>query len=123
MILKSLIFGIAVAISNVNDKVDGYKGNKSCLALALSGGGSKGSYQAGVLYGLVMNDADKSKYSYDIISGVSAGSINAFALSIFPKGEEVSMVKYISDTWANLKESNVFKRWSPFGIITGFTEK
>jgi len=99
------------------------KANKSCLALALSGGGSKGSYQAGVLYGLVMNDADKSKYSYDIISGVSAGSINAFAVSLFAKGDEVILVQYLSDTWANLKENNVFKRWSPFGIITGFTEK
>ena len=53
------------------------------MALALSGGGSKGSYQAGVLYGLVMNDEDKSKYAYDIISGVSAGSINAFGMSLF----------------------------------------
>jgi predicted acylesterase/phospholipase RssA len=39
-----------------------------------------------------MNDEDKSKYSYDIISGVSAGSINSFAISLFPKGEEKTMV-------------------------------
>ena len=42
----------------------------------MSGGGSKGSYEAGVLYGLVNNDPDKTKYAYDVVTGVSAGSIN-----------------------------------------------
>ena len=31
-----------------------------CLALAMSGGGAIGSYEAGALYGLVMNSKDKS---------------------------------------------------------------
>ena len=49
-----------------------------------------------------MNDEDKSKYAYDIISGVSAGSINAFGMSLFAQGEEEIMVQYLSDVWADL---------------------
>ena len=58
----------------------------------MSGGGSKGSYEAGVLYGMIMNDPDKSKYEYDVVTGVSAGSINAFGMSLFQPGDEVNMV-------------------------------
>jgi len=58
----------------------------------MSGGGSKGSYEAGVLYGMIMNDPDKSKYAYDVVTGVSAGSINAFGMSLFQPGDEVNMV-------------------------------
>ena len=58
----------------------------------MSGGGSKGSYEAGVLFGLVNNDQDKSKYAYDVITGVSAGSINSVAVSLFVPGDEVNMV-------------------------------
>ena len=58
----------------------------------MSGGGSKGSYEAGVLFGLVNNDQDKSKYAYDVVTGVSAGSINSVAVSLFVPGDEVNMV-------------------------------
>ena len=95
------------------------KDGATCKALALSGGGSKGSYEAGVLYGLVMNDADKTKYAYDVVTGVSAGAINTGAISIFKPGDEVNMVQFLSDTWAGINDKNVYEQWSPFGIITG----
>ena len=65
---------------------------KSCKALAMSGGGNKGAFEAGALYGLVMNDPDKTKYAYDVVTGVSAGSINTGAVSLFKPGDEVNMV-------------------------------
>ena len=89
----------------------------------MSGGGSKGSYEAGVLFGLVNNDQDKSKYAYDVVTGVSAGSINSVAVSLFVPGDEVNMVYFMSDTWANLKEDSVFINWKPLGIITGITDE
>ena len=91
MIFKSLIISL-LAVScaaQLNEKSNSLK---SCRALAMSGGGSKGSYEAGVLYGLVNNDPDKSKYAYDVVTGVSAGSINSIAVSLFAPGDETNMV-------------------------------
>ena len=83
-----LTFGVATT-----DSVDkSAKSEKSCRALALSGGGAKGSFEAGALYGLVMNDVDKSKYRYDVVTGVSAGAINTGAISLFEIGDEENLV-------------------------------
>ena len=50
----------------------------------LSGGGSNGAWEAGVLWGFTHygNPAD---FAYDVVTGVSAGAIN----TIFFAGEEV----------------------------------
>ena len=44
----------------------------------MSGGGSKGSYEAGALWGLYFTDvnATSDKYAYDVMTGVSAGALN-----------------------------------------------
>jgi predicted acylesterase/phospholipase RssA len=81
----------------------------------MSGGGVKGAYEAGVLYGMYnAEQTDKSKFAYDIVSGVSAGSINAGALSMFAKGDEGNTFKILSDTWANAVSGNIYKNWWPF---------
>ena len=64
----------------------------------MSGGGSHGSYEAGVLYSLI--NSNPKDFEYDVITGVSAGSINALAASVFEIGDEVTMVNWLSDTWA-----------------------
>ena len=61
---------------------------KSCRALAMSGGGAYGAYEAGALWGLIQNSEDKSGFKYDVVTGVSAGSINALAVSLFSPGDE-----------------------------------
>jgi len=55
--------------------------------LALSGGGSKGAYEAGVIYGLV-NNGNPEDFQWDAVTGVSVGSINAAGLALFPIGNE-----------------------------------
>jgi len=90
MIFKSLIISL-LAVSCAAQLNKKSNSSKSCRALAMSGGGSKGSYEAGVLYGLVNNDPDKSKYAYDVVTGVSAGSINSIAVSLFAPGDETNM--------------------------------
>jgi len=57
MKFKSLILIMMTFLSSSkgNDKIDRDNKTKRCYALSMSGGGSKGSYEAGVLYGLVMN--------------------------------------------------------------------
>lgn len=92
-----------------------------CYALALSGGGSIGSYEAGVLWGLV-NNGTPGDYEWDVVSGVSAGAINSAAVSFFPPGNEAQMVQYLSDTWASLHDDDVYVKWTG-GIVTGLTMK
>jgi predicted acylesterase/phospholipase RssA len=60
----------------------------------LSGGANKGSYEAGVIYGLsrLLNGTDMA---YDVMTGVSAGSLNVGGLSMFPVGEEKAMADWL----------------------------
>jgi len=62
----------------------------------MSGGASKGAYEAGVLWGMYFEDTDKTKYEYDVVTGVSVGSINAGWVSLYEKGDEEAMIKGIS---------------------------
>lgn len=63
----------------------------------MSGGGAKGSYEAGALWGLYFTDTDKTKYQYDVVTGVSAGAINTAAVSLFAPGDEVNMLNFLTE--------------------------
>jgi predicted acylesterase/phospholipase RssA len=95
---------------------------KECKALAMSGGGAKGSYEAGALWGLYYTDTDKSKYAYDVVTGVSAGGINTAAVSLFAPGDEENMLNFLTEQWQTLTEKQVFTNWKPAGIITGLLD-
>ena len=56
-----------------------------CRGLVLSGGGSNGAWEVGVISGFV-NSGNTSDFEWDVISGVSAGSINTAALIGYPLG-------------------------------------
>lgn len=89
-----------------------------CRALALSGGGNNGAWEAGVLWGF-MNYGDVADFEYDVITGVSAGSINAMAMSGWAAGTQVEMTQWLSDLWKNLHTSDVWVDWS-LGKASGF---
>ncbi len=78
-----------------------------CHALALSGGGSKGAYEAGVIHGLV-HSLEPSEVTWDVVSGVSAGSMNAAGMSIFKVGEEMKMSAFIDELWLNINNSDIW---------------
>ena len=59
----------------------------------LGGGGTRGAYQAGAMWGLLKNVEDLSKYKYDVVSGVSAGTINGAAFATYEKGDEIDAVE------------------------------
>lgn len=61
-----------------------------CRALALSGGANYGSWEAGVMWGLV-HYGDSADFAWDVITGVSAGAINVAATAVFATGDEVDM--------------------------------
>ena len=90
----------------------------NCRALALSGGGNNGAWEAGVLWGF-MNYGNPADFEYDVITGVSAGSINALAMSGWEAGSGLEMVQWMSDLWKNLHTSDVWVDWS-LGKASGF---
>ena len=72
-----------------------------------------------MLHGLYHNTEDKDKYEYDVYSGVSAGAINLFALSLFEKGEMEKALDYMGYTWQTMGNKDVFRKWKG-GIAGGF---
>jgi NTE family protein len=80
-------------------------------ALVLSGGGSKGAYQAGALQHIL----GEQKTHYDIVCGVSVGALNSSFIGMFKLNEEQECSQLLSDLWSKINHSNVYKRWFPFG--------
>ena len=75
----------------------------------MSGGGNKGAWETGVLWGL-MNYGNPVDYEWDVVIGVSAGSINAFGVSGFAPEDGVEMTDFMSGLWHDLHTSDI---WVP----------
>ena len=78
-------------------------------ALVLSGGGTHGAYQVGVLKRLLVDEENH----YDIVAGVSVGAINAAGIAQFKKGQELLCHKYLDDLWRTVDNSTVWKHHFP----------
>ena len=78
-----------------------------CRILSMSGGGSKGAYEAGVIHSVV-NTLKGTEAQYDVISGVSVGAINSAAFSLFAKGDEIELGDFMVNLWKEMKNSNVY---------------
>jgi predicted acylesterase/phospholipase RssA len=51
---------------------------------------------------------------YDVISGISVGSINAGGLSLYPKGQEKEATELLRTMWLNLTNNDIWKFWPGF---------
>lgn len=87
----------------------------------MSGGGSNGAWEAGIFWGF-LNYGDPTDFAYDVVSGVSAGSMNTAAIAGFKVGDEMEASQYLSDMYKNLHTSDVWVDW-PFGKVQGLTRK
>lgn len=84
-------------------------------ALILSGGGARAAYQVGVLQA-VSDILPNLKHPFPIISGTSAGAINAAALAAHP-GSFHRSAHDLADMWRNLEIDDVFKHdWRTLSI-------
>jgi NTE family protein len=75
------------------------------LAIVLSGGGARAAYQVGLLRGLARRFPDAR---FPIITGVSAGAINATFLASHP-GSLKEAAEELTDIWSNLHLEDVFR--------------
>jgi predicted patatin/cPLA2 family phospholipase len=76
----------------------------TCKVLSLSGGGSLGAFEIGVASTLM----EKSGGNWDIITGVSAGSINVAYLSTITKGEEKLFIDDYKKLWLSTSNNQVY---------------
>lgn len=78
------------------------------LGLAMTGGGARGAYQAGVLKRIGEISRVQQGSPFPIIGGASAGAINGSALAA-GSDNFVLVTKVLSELWSNLKPSDVFR--------------
>ena len=67
-----------------------------CHAIVLSGGANNGAWESGVIWGL-LHYGKAEDYEWDVVSGISAGSINTAAMSPWGVGDEYVMSEWLSD--------------------------
>lgn len=79
---------------------------RDCNVLALSGGGSFGAVEMGVLDSVV-NDG-RAPYSYDIITGISAGGLNTGFLSYYKDVRDG--LPEILKIYSTIKTPNIYTR-------------
>ena len=63
-----------------------------CCALVFSGGSNNGAWEVGVIWGLV-HYGDPKDFTWDVVSGISAGAINTGALATWATGTEFEMTE------------------------------
>jgi predicted acylesterase/phospholipase RssA len=56
--------------------------SKKCRVLVLEAGGDRGAYHAGAFRQFV-NSLPADEVAYDVITGISAGGLNAGAIALF----------------------------------------
>jgi NTE family protein len=79
------------------------------LGLAMTGGGARGAYQAGVLKRLgEIKRVKTSGNPFPIIGGASAGAVNGGALAM-GANDFSQVTSVLANLWANLKPSDVFR--------------
>ena len=80
---------------------------QTCRALVMSGGGNNGAWEAGILWGLA-NYGNETDFYYDIMTGVSAGAINAAGAAGFAPNDVKNTAQFLSDTWASLTTDQIW---------------
>ena len=84
--MKAIVFASAVLLAAQSHAK---KEEGKCYALVLSGGGTNGAWEAGVIWGL-MNYGDPTDFEWDMVVGISAGSINTVGMIGFDPADGVN---------------------------------
>jgi NTE family protein len=78
------------------------------IGLVLSGGGARAAYQVGVLKAICRLMPNDSKNPFQIISGTSAGAINAVALASY-SGHYKLGIRSLENIWKNFSSDQVYR--------------
>jgi predicted acylesterase/phospholipase RssA len=73
-------------------------------AVILSGGGAYAAYEVGVMKALFTGECQATDYKFlnpGIMTGTSAGAINAAILASYPDTDICTLIRYLEDVWVN----------------------
>jgi len=112
--IGKLTVGALIGYQGVAASLDDGK----CRALVLSGGASWGAWEIGVLWGLARY-GNPDDFHWDVLSGISAGSINTAGLVLWAPEDVVEMTQWMSDVWASLTTDQILLE-RPEGILNSF---
>lgn len=87
-----------------------------CRVLAMRGGGSKGAYEVGSLRAMA-HMLDPIDIAYDVIEGVSIGSINAAFYATFERGDEKAAIDRMEKLWLSLPVKDFWDWWPMLGPL------
>ena len=87
----------------------------------MSGGGSYGCYETGVVWGL-LHYGNPDDYRWDVFTGISAGSINAGMMAVWPYGMEVQMSENISYMETISDPKDTLAMWNEVPMMPGPVE-
>jgi len=84
----------------------------------MSGGANRGAYEAGAVHGLsnLLNGTDAY---YDVVTGVSTGSLNKAAMSVWTPNQAKPIADLLINFWRFFTRDKVFLEL-PGGLKEGF---
>ena len=86
--------------------------SSKCRVLSLAGGGDKGAFTVGAFSALA-SLLPSEDVQYDVIVGVSVGSINGSLIALSAKGEELSVAAELEQLWGLMKgRASVWQHWT-----------
>ncbi len=88
------------------DEPDAPPGGGAGTALALTGGGARAAYQAGVLRGIAQHVPN---FRPDVLTGVSAGALNGAFLAASAHLPFADAVGQLVDVWRDLRAEHVYR--------------
>lgn len=91
---------------------------RECKALAMSGGGSNGAWEAGVLWGFA-HYGNPEDFYYDVVTGISAGSINTAGIAGFAPEEVIEASEFLSDTFTKINNPQIWAYWPNITPVAG----
>ena len=74
--------------------------------MSIQGAGDHGAWEAGAIAGIINATTNPEDYRWDVIVGVSAGSLNAGGMSTFPIGKEKEAADYIVSVWEEVRRKD-----------------
>lgn len=60
---------------------------------------------------------------YDVITGVSVGSINAMGFGVYDYGQGKEMVEYMTELWRGMTNDQIYRAWAEYDPIMGITSE
>ncbi len=95
--------------ANAKIDLDSHPNQPPRLGLVLSGGGARGAYQSGVLLGIAeIASAMGLSHPFKIVTGVSAGAVNAASL-VSSQADFGDVATKLTKDWSTITPDQVFK--------------